>query len=121
MTDAAGRDQQANAPSRHDVRRPIVIAPADLASVAELAAARLADPVAERERLTLLEGVFRAGAALYHALSQYSLHALSESRGSHSRWDLSTDAMMLQDALCAYAEAVRRAAVRAAAWIDIYE
>jgi hypothetical protein len=101
----------------HERRTPpdsigVAISRADLELLAALSAARFADPTAEGERARLVIGAHAAGQALATQLALGSRHAISESRGSHSRWDVDADLLAAFDALVAYAAELRRVAAR---------
>ena len=85
----------------------VAISRADLELLAALSAARFADAEAEAERAKLVIRAHAAGQALGGQLSRGSRHALSESRGSHSAWDVAADLRAAFDALAAYAQEVR--------------
>ncbi len=90
----------------------IAISRADLELLAALSRARFPDPDAEAERAGLVVRAHAAGQAVGAQLSRGSCHALSESRGSHSAWDVAADLLAAFDALAAYAREVRAVAAR---------
>ena len=90
----------------------VVISRADLALLAALSTARFANPDAEAERVRSVIAVHAVGQALATLLALGSRHALSESRGSHAKWDVSADLLAAFDALGAYADEVRDVAAR---------
>lgn len=96
----------------HDRQERVTLRRADLELVAFFATARLSDPTAERERVERLDEVHEAGRLLARRFSRLMAHSVTESRGSHSRWHLPTDASEFFDALAAYADVVRVSAKR---------
>ena len=86
------------------------IAPADLDVLARLTAARFTDAAQEARRLQWLDELNSASACLSRAVATLSRHAISESRGSHSKWDMMEDSRVFYDALARYATLVRDAA-----------
>lgn len=87
----------------------------DCELLALLTSARLRDPVAEQRRCMLLDGVNRAGQAAARRLEEYTRHAVTETHGSRSTWDVSADARAFFDGLSAYAALVRWSAGQLAA------
>jgi hypothetical protein len=83
------------------------IAPADLDVLARLTAARFADAAQEARRLERLDELNSASAYLSRAVATLSRHAISECRGSHSKWDMTEDSRVFYDALARYATLVR--------------
>lgn len=83
------------------------IAPADLDVLARLTAARFTDAGQEARRLQWLDELNSASASLSRALATLNRHAISECRGSHSKWDMATDSRVFYDALARYATLVR--------------
>ncbi|MGQ0714660.1 MAG: hypothetical protein ACT4PJ_13140 [Gemmatimonadaceae bacterium] len=83
------------------------IAPADLDVLARLTAARFSDPAQEAERLEWLDELTSASASLSRAVATLNRHAISECRGSHSKWDMTQDSRVFYDALATYASLVR--------------
>ena len=64
----------------------------------------------EQERLALVDELLRIEANLGRALSQHARHGLSESRGSHSTWDVASEAEHIFTTLAQYETIVRRMA-----------
>jgi hypothetical protein len=83
------------------------IAPADLDVLARLTAARFTDAAQEARRLAWLDELNGASASLSRAVATLNRHAISECRGSHSRWDMTEDSRVFFDALSRYATLVR--------------
>ena len=83
------------------------IAPADLDVLARVTAARFSDAAEEARRLQWLDELNSASATLSRAVSTLSRHAISECRGSHSKWDVTEDSRAFYDALARYAALVR--------------
>ena len=83
------------------------IAPADLDVLARLTAARFTDAAQEARRLAWLDELNSASACLSRAVSTLNRHAISECRGSHSKWDMTEDSRVFFDALARYATLVR--------------
>ena len=86
------------------------LAPADLDVLARLTAARFPDAAQEARRLQWLDEVNSASASLSRAVATLSRHAISECRGSHSKWDMTEDSRVFYDALARYATLVREVA-----------
>ena len=86
------------------------IAPADLDVLARLTAARFTDAAQEARRLEWLDELNNASACLSRAAATLNRHAISECRGSHSKWDMTEDSRVFFDALARYATLVRDAA-----------
>jgi hypothetical protein len=84
-----------------------MIASEDLDVLARLTAARFSDRAQEARRLQQLDELNGAVAALSRNLAALSRHAISECRGSHSRWDVTEDSRAFYDALSAYGTLVR--------------
>lgn len=87
------------------------IAPADLDVLARLTAARFSDPAQEATRLEWLDELNNASATLSRAVATLNRHAISECRGSHSKWDMTQDSRAFYDALATFATLVRDVAV----------
>ena len=83
------------------------IARSDVLLTAAVVSARLADDSTEQQRLAYLDELLRATSNLGRALIGYARHALSESRGSHSTWDVAADADDVFVALAEYADLTR--------------
>jgi hypothetical protein len=83
------------------------VAPADLDILARLTAARFIDAAQEARRLQWLDELNGASASLSRALATLNRHAISECRGSHSKWDMAEDSRVFYDALARYATLVR--------------
>jgi hypothetical protein len=83
------------------------IAPADLDVLARLTAARFTDAAQEGRRLERLDELNSASASLSRAVATLNRHAISECRGSHSKWDMTEDSRVFFDALARYATLVR--------------
>ena len=83
------------------------IAPADLDVLARLTAARFTDAAQEARRLEWLDELNSASASLSRAVATLNRHAISECRGSHSKWDMTEDSRVFFDALAKYATLVR--------------
>lgn len=88
----------------------LVLRRADVELVALLTVARLPDPEAERRRLALLDGVHRSGHQASQALATLTRRGISESRGSHSAWNLGEDAALFLERFAEYAAQIRSAA-----------
>jgi hypothetical protein len=86
------------------------IASPDLDVLARLTAARFADRAQEARRLAQLDDVNGAVAALSRSLAALGRHAISECRGSHSKWDVMEDSRAFYEALSTYATLVRELA-----------
>jgi hypothetical protein len=88
-----------------------IITSHDLDVLARLMAARFADRVQEQRRLERLDEVNHAAATLSRSLADMNRHALSECRGSHSKWDVGEDSRAFYHSLSAYATLVRELAI----------
>ena len=88
----------------------VTIAHSDLLIAAIVISGRFRDASAEQERLTLVEELLRLESNLGRALAEHARHALSESRGSHSKWDVAADGAQAFAALQSYAVALQRIA-----------
>lgn len=84
----------------------VIIASADLDVVARLTAARFEEREQEIQRLSRIEELNTSASALSRALAEMNRHALSECRGSHSKWDVGADGRAFHEALRAYAAVV---------------
>lgn len=84
----------------------VIIASADLDVVARLTAARFAEREQEVQRLSRVDELNTSASALSRALAAMNRHALSECRGSHSKWDVGEDCRAFHEALSAYAAVV---------------
>jgi hypothetical protein len=87
----------------------------DCEVLALLTSARLRDPAAEQRRSALLDAVNRAGRDAARRLEAYTRHAISESHGSRSTWNVTADARAFFDSLAAYAALVHRTVEQLAA------
>jgi hypothetical protein len=96
-----------DSPVTHSWEQRATIAPADLDVLARLTAARFTDAAQEACRLAWLDEVNSASASLSRALTTLSRHAISECRGSHSKWDMTEDSRAFYEALARYAKLVR--------------
>ena len=88
----------------------ITIARPDLRIAAVVVSVRFRNPEAEQERLALVDELLREESNLGRALAGHARHALSESRGSHSNWDIVADAEEVYAMLVRYEAIVRRMA-----------
>lgn len=96
-----------------DVRESVVtITRADSEIVATAMSARFDDPRVEAEREAVLGEVIHAARELHQGMREQTLHALAEYRGSHSAWDVATEAGLVYAALDQYSMTMRRAAAR---------
>ena len=86
------------------------IAPADLDVLARVTAARFTDVAEEARRLEWLDELNSASSSLSRAVATLSRHAISECRGSHSKWDMTEDSRAFYDALSRFATLVRNVA-----------
>ena len=78
------------------------IARHDLRIAAVVVSVRLGEPLAEQQRLTLVDELIRVESSLGRELAEHARHALSESRGTHSKWDVVADAEAVYAALERY-------------------
>ena len=88
------------------------IARTTLRIAAAAVSVRLRDPGAEQRRLALIAELLRLESNLGRALGEHARHSLSESRGSHSTWDVVAEAEEVFVALEQYG-AVLQAVARA--------
>jgi len=70
----------------------VALARSDLRVASILISVRFDDPAAEQRRLAFVDELLRLTSDLGHALADHARHALSESRGSHSTWDIAAEA-----------------------------
>src|SRR5688572_13465383 len=96
-------------PQPPGVAESVEIGRFDLQMLALMTSVRLADEDAEAWRATLLDEVHRAGLDAHRLLGVFVRHAITESRGSHSTWNVGADADAYFRALATYSAAVRRA------------
>jgi hypothetical protein len=80
----------------------VVIAGADLRVASAVISLRFEDVAAEQRRLALVDELLRATSNLSRALAGHARHGLSESRGTHSAWDMASDAEAVFEALVRY-------------------
>ena len=102
----------------------IAIEHSDLRIAAVVISGRFREASAEQQRLTLVEELLRLESNLGRALAEHARHALSESRGSHSKWDVAADSEQVFAALQSYAVALQRIASKyrtLAALVDTIE
>ncbi len=88
----------------------VTIARNDLRVAAIVVSVRLREPLAEQQRLMLVDELLRVESNLGRALAEHARHALSEARGSHSAWDIMADAEQVYAALERYEATVQRIA-----------
>jgi len=86
----------------------VTVARDDLRVVSAVISARFTEEAAEQQRLTLLDDLLRAASHLARSLSEHARHGLSESRGSHSRWNVVEDAEQVYALLVQYGTFVRQ-------------
>ena len=79
-----------------------MIAGVDLRVASAVISLRFDDPAAEQRRLSLVDELLRATSNLSRALAGHARHGLSESRGTHSAWDMASDAERVFEALVRY-------------------
>ncbi len=80
----------------------VVIAGVDLRVASAVISMRFDDHEAEQRRLALVDELLRATSNLSRALAGHARHGLSESRGTHSAWDMASDAERVFEALVRY-------------------
>ena len=88
----------------------IGIARSDLQLAAIVISVRLDDAMAEQQRLMLIDELLRMERDLGSALGAHARHALSESRGSRSTWDVMADSEQVYGALARDALTLQRLA-----------
>ena len=86
----------------------VTVARDDLRVLSAVISSRFTDQAAEQQRLKLLDDLLRATSHLARALSEHARHGLSESRGSHSRWDVAEEAEQVYALLVQYGTFVRQ-------------
>lgn len=90
----------------------VTIGRSDLHIAAIVISGRFREAEAEQQRLALVDALLRMESDLARALAEQARHALSESRGSHSTWDVAADSEEVYAALGRYADALQRIASR---------
>lgn len=90
----------------------VTIGRSELHIAATVISGRFREPSAERQRLALVDELLRLESNLGRALADHARHALSESRGTHSTWDVAADSADVYVALQRYAEVLHRIAAR---------
>ena len=88
----------------------VTIARDDLRVAAVVVSVRFREPSAEQRRLILVDELLRVESNLGRVLAEHARHALSESRGSHSTWDVLADAEQVFAVLEQYEATVQRIA-----------
>ena len=88
----------------------VTVARDDLRVAAVVVSVRLPEPSAERRRLILVDELLRVESNLGRVLAEHARHALAESRGSHSTWDVVADAEQVFAVLEQYESTVQRIA-----------
>ena len=81
----------------------VTISCTDVRIAALVASIRVREPGAEQRRLILVDELLRVERNLARVLGEHARHALSESRGSHSTWDVAAEAEEVFTALEGYA------------------
>ena len=89
----------------------VTIAHSDLRIAAVIISGRLREASAEQQRLTLVDELLRLESNLGRALAEHARHALSESRGSRTTWDVAADGEQVYAALQQYAVTLQQVAI----------